>query len=183
MKPATSAPAAFRSATSTARLPRRQTCHFATRCLTSQTAARSAQSLNTRRTHTNDLSVTSPNFHTRLVQCRMASTMPSVGIKKIKVKNPVVELDGDEMTRIIWQVIKDKVWRSEQSFAWAPTYSNSSSTPTLTSISSTTTLACHTETKRTIRSQSTLPRLSRSTQLASNARPSHQTSSEWRSSS
>jgi isocitrate dehydrogenase len=27
---------------------------------------------------------------------------------KIKVKNPVVELDGDEMTRIIWQVIKDK---------------------------------------------------------------------------
>jgi hypothetical protein len=30
-------------------------------------------------------------------------------IKKIKVKNPVVELDGDEMTRIIWQEIKDKV--------------------------------------------------------------------------
>jgi len=28
---------------------------------------------------------------------------------KIKVKNPVVELDGDEMTRIIWQDIKDKV--------------------------------------------------------------------------
>lgn len=28
--------------------------------------------------------------------------------QKIKVKNPVVELDGDEMTRIIWQVIKDK---------------------------------------------------------------------------
>jgi isocitrate dehydrogenase len=27
---------------------------------------------------------------------------------KIKVKNPVVELDGDEMTRIIWQLIKDK---------------------------------------------------------------------------
>ena len=27
---------------------------------------------------------------------------------KIKVKNPVVELDGDEMTRIIWQNIKDK---------------------------------------------------------------------------
>src|SRR5215207_1653308 len=26
---------------------------------------------------------------------------------KIKVKNPVVELDGDEMTRIIWQFIKD----------------------------------------------------------------------------
>lgn len=36
----------------------------------------------------------------------MASSSP---VKKIKVKNPVVELDGDEMTRIIWQVIKDKV--------------------------------------------------------------------------
>ncbi|MBC7530414.1 MAG: NADP-dependent isocitrate dehydrogenase [Oligoflexus sp.] len=30
-------------------------------------------------------------------------------MKKIKVKNPVVELDGDEMTRIIWQKIKDKL--------------------------------------------------------------------------
>ncbi len=30
-------------------------------------------------------------------------------MKKIKVKNPVVELDGDEMTRIIWQFIKDKL--------------------------------------------------------------------------
>src|SRR5580700_5046772 len=28
---------------------------------------------------------------------------------KIKVNNPVVELDGDEMTRIIWQLIKDKL--------------------------------------------------------------------------
>lgn len=28
---------------------------------------------------------------------------------KIKVANPVVELDGDEMTRIIWQNIKDKL--------------------------------------------------------------------------
>ncbi len=28
---------------------------------------------------------------------------------KIKVKNPVVELDGDEMTRIIWAFIKDKL--------------------------------------------------------------------------
>ncbi|MFN7054090.1 NADP-dependent isocitrate dehydrogenase [Hyphomonas sp.] len=28
---------------------------------------------------------------------------------KIKVKNPIVEMDGDEMTRIIWQVIKDKL--------------------------------------------------------------------------
>src|SRR6516165_9924487 len=28
---------------------------------------------------------------------------------KIKVSNPVVELDGDEMTRIIWKFIKDKL--------------------------------------------------------------------------
>src|SRR3989454_12674403 len=28
---------------------------------------------------------------------------------KIKVKNPVVEVDGDEMTRIIWKLIKDKL--------------------------------------------------------------------------
>ena len=30
-------------------------------------------------------------------------------MSKIKVKNPVVELDGDEMTRIIWKFIKDKL--------------------------------------------------------------------------
>ena len=29
--------------------------------------------------------------------------------EKIKVNNPVVELDGDEMTRIIWKFIKDKL--------------------------------------------------------------------------
>jgi isocitrate dehydrogenase len=28
---------------------------------------------------------------------------------KIKVKNPVVEMDGDEMTRIIWQMIREKM--------------------------------------------------------------------------
>jgi isocitrate dehydrogenase len=30
-------------------------------------------------------------------------------MEKIKVKNPLVELDGDEMTRIIWQFIKDRL--------------------------------------------------------------------------
>ncbi len=30
-------------------------------------------------------------------------------MNKIKVKNPIVELDGDEMTRIIWAFIKDKL--------------------------------------------------------------------------
>lgn len=29
--------------------------------------------------------------------------------KKIKVTNPVVELDGDEMTRIIWHIIREKL--------------------------------------------------------------------------
>jgi isocitrate dehydrogenase len=30
-------------------------------------------------------------------------------MQKIKVANPVVDMDGDEMTRIIWQYIKDKL--------------------------------------------------------------------------
>ena len=30
-------------------------------------------------------------------------------MKKVKVENPVVELDGDEMTRIIWHYIRDKL--------------------------------------------------------------------------
>ncbi len=30
-------------------------------------------------------------------------------MQKIKVENPVVELDGDEMTRIIWKLIKGQL--------------------------------------------------------------------------
>ena len=30
-------------------------------------------------------------------------------MSKIKVANPVVELDGDEMTRIIWKFIKEQL--------------------------------------------------------------------------
>jgi len=30
-------------------------------------------------------------------------------VSKIKVKNPVVEMDGDEMTRIIWKMIREKL--------------------------------------------------------------------------
>jgi isocitrate dehydrogenase len=30
-------------------------------------------------------------------------------VEKIKVEGVVVELDGDEMTRIIWQFIKDRL--------------------------------------------------------------------------
>jgi isocitrate dehydrogenase len=33
----------------------------------------------------------------------------SRAVKKIKVTEPVVEMDGDEMTRIIWKIIKDKL--------------------------------------------------------------------------
>ena len=28
-------------------------------------------------------------------------------ISKIKVENPIVEMDGDEMTRVLWKWIKD----------------------------------------------------------------------------
>lgn len=35
-------------------------------------------------------------------------TMATDAPAKIKVKNPVVELDGDEMTRVIWKDIKEK---------------------------------------------------------------------------
>ena len=37
------------------------------------------------------------------------STRGFASFKKVKVAQPVVELDGDEMTRIIWKWIKDKV--------------------------------------------------------------------------
>ena len=30
-------------------------------------------------------------------------------MQKIKVNNPIVELDGDEMTRIIWAFIKEQL--------------------------------------------------------------------------
>ena len=30
-------------------------------------------------------------------------------MEKIKVKNPVVEIDGDEMTRIIWEWIRERL--------------------------------------------------------------------------
>ncbi len=38
-----------------------------------------------------------------------ARVAPHTVMAKIKVVNPVVEMDGDEMTRIIWQFIKDKL--------------------------------------------------------------------------
>ncbi|RAR11243.1 isocitrate dehydrogenase [Stemphylium lycopersici] len=73
--------------------------------LGNMTAATSAQLSSPRRTTANSSLATTSRLYTQIGQYRMAS---SAGIKKIQVKNPVVELDGDEMTRIIWQVIKDK---------------------------------------------------------------------------
>jgi hypothetical protein len=57
--------------------------------------------------------------------------------KKIVVKNPVVEMDGDEMTRIIWKMIKTKVScfanqkkkHGEYSSTHEPTLSNSTDYP------------------------------------------------------
>jgi isocitrate dehydrogenase len=40
---------------------------------------------------------------------RIRGSKGSRTMAKIKVKNPVVEMDGDEMTRIIWKFIKDKL--------------------------------------------------------------------------
>ena len=54
----------------------------------------------------------SPSFGTVYTKSPYALSiraMASAAPRKIKVKNPVVELDGDEMTRIIWQYIKDKL--------------------------------------------------------------------------
>lgn len=54
----------------------------------------------------------SPSFGTVYTKSPYALSiraMASAAPRKIKVKNPVVELDGDEMTRVIWQDIKDKL--------------------------------------------------------------------------
>eukprot|EP00271_Cylindrocystis_brebissonii_P015879 TRINITY_DN38936_c0_g1_i1.p1 TRINITY_DN38936_c0_g1~~TRINITY_DN38936_c0_g1_i1.p1 ORF type:complete len:529 (-),score=86.58 TRINITY_DN38936_c0_g1_i1:424-1920(-) len=37
------------------------------------------------------------------------TTFSTMAFEKIKVGNPIVEMDGDEMTRVIWQMIKDKL--------------------------------------------------------------------------
>ena len=77
---------------------------------------------------------------------------------KIKVANPVVELDGDEMTRIIWALIKEKLIL-----------------PYLDINSIITTSASQNATRPTTRSPSTRPKRSRGMASASNARPSRRT--------
>ncbi|KAL7267029.1 Isocitrate dehydrogenase [NADP], mitochondrial precursor (Oxalosuccinate decarboxylase) [Rhizina undulata] len=48
-----------------------------------------------------------PIFRSKVL-ARQFSISMAREIQKIKVKNPIVELDGDEMTRIIWDQIKKK---------------------------------------------------------------------------
>ena len=33
-------------------------------------------------------------------------------MEKIKMTTPLVEMDGDEMTRILWKMIKEEFWSS-----------------------------------------------------------------------
>jgi len=53
-------------------------------------------------------SVTTPNV-LRVAPVVLSHERQFSTFKKIKVQNPVVDLDGDEMTRIIWKFIKDKL--------------------------------------------------------------------------
>ncbi|CAA0833772.1 Isocitrate dehydrogenase [Striga hermonthica] len=54
---------------------------------------------------TNKLSL-SPRFPNASVRC-FAAAAAAAG--KVRVQNPIVEMDGDEMTRVIWSMIKDKL--------------------------------------------------------------------------
>ena len=48
------------------------------------------------------------NIRFEIVPCAFAKKIDKF-MSKIKVANPIVEMDGDEMTRIIWKFIKDKL--------------------------------------------------------------------------
>ncbi len=77
---------------------------------------------------------------------------------KIKVTNPIVEMDGDEMTRIIWQYIKDKLIF-----------------PYLDIDLMYFDLGMKSATRRATRSPSTPPKRPRKSASRSNARPSRRT--------
>ncbi|XP_065031713.1 isocitrate dehydrogenase [NADP], chloroplastic/mitochondrial-like [Musa acuminata AAA Group] len=64
-----------------------------------------------RLTHQRRLSGVRFSFPTRFVVIGssvryLASFSPA---ERIKVHNPIVEMDGDEMTRVIWRMIKEKL--------------------------------------------------------------------------
>jgi isocitrate dehydrogenase len=48
------------------------------------------------------------NIRFEIVPCAFAKKIDKF-MSKIKVANPIVEMDGDEMTRIVWKFIKDKL--------------------------------------------------------------------------
>ena len=86
-------------------------------------------------------------------------------LKKLKVANPVVDLDGDEMTRVIWTDIKNKVinvlTRLKGLIMTFFVYFHSSFTHTWISISSTTILGWRTEMQRMTKSPLMQPTQSR----------------------
>ena len=50
------------------------------------------------------------NFQVNMyIKTQNSITQIHQNMSKIKVKNPIVELDGDEMTRVIWEFIKKKL--------------------------------------------------------------------------
>ncbi|CAB4275242.1 unnamed protein product [Prunus armeniaca] len=49
------------------------------------------------------------SFSVRFSHTSLRCYASSPGFDKIRVQNPIVEMDGDEMTRIIWKTIKDKL--------------------------------------------------------------------------
>ncbi|KAL2894573.1 Isocitrate dehydrogenase [NADP] chloroplastic/mitochondrial, partial [Bienertia sinuspersici] len=59
-------------------------------------------------TFSNHLSFRRFNFSS--LRCfSSSSSMATAPIQRIAVQNPIVEMDGDEMTRIIWKLIKDRL--------------------------------------------------------------------------
>jgi hypothetical protein len=49
------------------------------------------------------------HYRAALILTGPSTAVEDTSMPKIKMKNPVVELDGDEMTRIIWSFIKNKL--------------------------------------------------------------------------
>lgn len=149
---------------------------------------------------------TRPSFTSRPLLAAIEQRRRMADFNKIKVKNPIVELDGDEMTRIIWQDIKDKVLCANQisdqvvqianrGIVYSPVclvaasiYASIPKTDflpkdTLMSISNTTTSVFPTETRPMTRSPLMLPQPSKSTPLVSSVPPSPRMRLESRSSS
>lgn len=56
------------------------------------------------RVKTNNKKIKTNNLHKRKKEINLMTEF-----HKIKVTNPIAELDGDEMTRVIWKMIKDKL--------------------------------------------------------------------------